>query len=110
MSSMNIFSLPVDKDMEIRTLTASLQLRNGPHPGRRIAGLIGEKMKSDSMFAVAILENNSVVEIPKKHLSITEAASYAATYNRLDHKRAAVILTHPISKAIFVAKPKSRSA
>jgi hypothetical protein len=63
---------------------------------------------SSRSYAVGIIEQGRVDSIPENNLSLQEAVAFVRSYNEADQDRQAVILTHPISRAISHALPKSR--
>ena len=67
-------------------------------------------MSISRRFAVGIVSENRIVEIAERHVSLAEAAGFLRGYNRVDNGRYAVILRHPISRAIATATAQSRSS
>lgn len=61
-------------------------------------------------YAVGIVANSTFLFFPCRHVSRREAEAYARSYNRITCERFAVVLRHPISRAISQARSKSRSA
>lgn len=70
----------------------------------------GEFVIMQLRFAIGVIEDRQLVRVPQQHLSAAEAVAYLQAYNRLERDRQAVILLHPISRAICRARSKSRSA
>jgi len=65
---------------------------------------------SSSRYAVAIVVSARITSIVERHVSLREAVAFVASYNRFTPDRQAVVLRHPISRAISQAKAKSRSS
>jgi hypothetical protein len=61
-------------------------------------------------YAVAIIRQRQIVSVPQRHLSIREAVAYARSYNIPADDLVAVVMRHPISRAMATAKAKSRSS
>lgn len=62
------------------------------------------------IYAVGIVSSSLITSIAERHVSLQEAASFVQAYNCLDGERQAVILAHPISRAISHARSKSRDS
>jgi hypothetical protein len=61
-------------------------------------------------FAVALVTDGVIVSIPYRRLTFPQAEIFSKVHNRLDPAHPAVIVTHPISRAILRTNSKSRSA
>jgi hypothetical protein len=61
-------------------------------------------------YAIAVVVDGQIVSIPRRHLSLCEAVGFARGYNTTDGGPMAVVMRHPISRAISRAKVKSRSS
>lgn len=60
--------------------------------------------------AIAIVACGQIKSICQRYLSAPEALSFAEAYNRVDEDRQAVVVLHPISRAICRAKSRSRAS
>jgi hypothetical protein len=67
-------------------------------------------MSHTRRYAVGIVVNGRIESIAQRHMSVREAVGFLRGYNRIKDERTAVILSHPISRAISMAKAKSRSS
>lgn len=61
-------------------------------------------------YAVVLLEAGRVLSFPRRRLSFQEASAFARTYNRLGEERTAIVVCHPISRAISQARARSRAS
>jgi hypothetical protein len=67
-------------------------------------------MSRNRSYAVGIVSDSRVLSIVERHSTLREAAAFARAYNRLGDDRQAVIIPHPISRAISQARAKSRAS
>jgi len=67
-------------------------------------------MSCSRSYAVGIVIGTSIVSIVERRVSLQEAAGFVRSYNSIDDERQAVIITHPISRAILLASSKSRAS
>lgn len=67
-------------------------------------------MSHSRSYAVAIVRASVILAVPKHHLPLREAAAFARGYNRLKDDRQAVVMLHPIFRAISKASSRSRLA
>lgn len=61
-------------------------------------------------FAVGIVAHSMILSFPRTRLTLREASAFARAYNRVTEERIAVVMRHPISRAISIARARSRSA
>jgi hypothetical protein len=61
-------------------------------------------------FAVAIVRESVILSVPCRHLSLGEARAFCREYNADVTDRVAIVMVHPIARAIATARTKSRSS
>lgn len=81
---------------------------------RRYAARSGEIWTRipDVRYAVVLMRDGMVTRIAQKYLTLRSSAAYVRAYARLSRgtESTAAVVPHPISRAISVARPRSRSA
>ncbi len=61
-------------------------------------------------YAVLLAVKGRITKTLRRRLSLSEAVAFARSYNRIDDDHLALLVRHPISRAISKARPKSRSS
>lgn len=61
-------------------------------------------------YAVLIVAGGRILKVAQRCLSLREAIGYTRSFNGWDDGRVALIVRHPISRAISRARSKSRSS
>lgn len=51
-------------------------------------------------YAIGVFRNSTVTDVAARHLTLREAIAFAKAYNRVADSRFAVVMRHPIARAI----------
>lgn len=67
-------------------------------------------MSHPRVWAVCIVRQSVILKTPKKHLTLNEAKAFTKAYNRITDDRVAVVVRHPLQRALAARTSRTPTA